>query len=182
MPLKYDLCSMVRNRSPFAFQTMAYVASTPRWGSPCLEHLHGLRGHTVGGPASGISLWIERVSTWISRSVPTNLTKCSSKRGPRMAGGLGRLSTIHRQWLQRKHGPAASFTFLRCNWSRFPGVKMKLNFLELLNAGKCQSWNSYQIYLKVTFILLSNATFQYWLLWKAGMGGKNPTQNMNEDA
>lgn len=45
---------------------------------------------------------------------------------------------------------------------------MKLNLSELLNAGKCQSWNSYWIYLKVTFVLLSNTIFQYWLLEMVG--------------
>lgn len=74
---------MVRNSSLSAFQIMAAVASTPWWGSPCPERLRGLRGHTVGAPASGTSLWIERVSTWISHSGPSNLTKWRRKRGPR---------------------------------------------------------------------------------------------------
>lgn len=34
---------------------------TPRQSSPCLEHLHGLHGHTVEGLASETSLQIKRV-------------------------------------------------------------------------------------------------------------------------
>lgn len=35
---------------------------TPQRSSPCLEHLHGLRGRTVAGLASGTSLQTKRVS------------------------------------------------------------------------------------------------------------------------
>lgn len=66
---------------------------------------------------------------------------------------------------------------------------MKLDFLELLNAGETtfQSWNHYQIYLNVMFTLLPHITFQYWLLWKSvkmgwGRNQKTKPQNINADA
>lgn len=56
-------CSIV-SRSPFLYlgrEEHDVSSFTPQQSSPCLEHLHGLRGRTVAGLASGTSLQTKRV-------------------------------------------------------------------------------------------------------------------------